>query len=199
MPMLTPMTELDAVNDMLAAIGQAPVSTLSVSGLQDVNIARALLTRVLRGVLTRGWFFNTDAAHEITPDLDGYLLVPSGVLKIDPKDKYTGIVARTHPIKGRALWNTADQTWLFTEPLEATVVWGFPFDELPESAKSYVAIAAGRKFQAQTIGSSALDGYAKDDEDRAWADLVREDRASRDTNMLRINPALARASSNRSY
>jgi hypothetical protein len=199
MPMLTPMTELDAVNDMLAAIGQAPVSTLSVSGLQDVNIARSLLTRVLRGVLTRGWWFNTDAAREITPDLDGHLVVPSGVLKIDPKEKYTGIVARTHPTKGRILWNTADQTWMFTEPLEATVVWGFPFDELPESAKSYVAIAAGRKFQAQTIGSSALDGYAKDDEERAWADLVREDRASRDTNLLRTNPALARSSSIRSY
>ena len=199
MPMLTPMTELDAVNDMLAAIGQAPVSTLSAPGLQDVNIARTLLTRVLRGVLTRGWFFNTDAAHVITPDLDGHLLVPSGVLKIDPKEKYTAIVARTHPTKGRALWNTADQTWVFAEPLEATVVWGFPFDELPESAKSYVAIAAGRKFQAQTIGSSALDGYAEADEQRAWADLVREDRASRDTNMLRINPALARSSSNRSY
>lgn len=199
MAMLNPATELDAVNDMLMSIGQAPVSTLSVSGLQDVNIARSLLTRVLRSVLTRGWFFNTDTAHVITPDLDGHLLVPSGVLKIDPVDKYTGVVARTHPTKGRALWNTADQTWVFTEPMTVHVVWGFPFEELPESAKSFVAIAAGRKFQAQSIGSSALDGYAKDDEERAWADLVREDRASRDTNMLRINPALARSSSNRSY
>lgn len=199
MPMITPQTELEAVNEMLMSIGQAPVSTLAVSGIQDVNTAKMVLSRVHRFVLTYGFDFNTDAAYTLTPDIDGYLKVPEGVLRIDPTEKYSELIARTHPTEGRAIWNKADQTWEFDEPVDFKIVWGTPFDELPESAKAFIAIAASRKFQAQTIGSSALLAFTADDEDRAWALLLRDDRGTRDTNMFRVNPGLARAAANRRY
>ena len=57
---LTPQTELDAVNAMLLSIGQAPVSTLSVTGLKDVSFAQYILHSVSREVQLKGWEFNTD-------------------------------------------------------------------------------------------------------------------------------------------
>lgn len=199
MPMLSPQTELEAVNEMLMSIGQAPVSTLAISGIQDVNIAKAVLARVQRFVLLYGFDFNTDAEYTLTPDIDGYLKVPEGVLRIDPHEKYSELIARTHPTEGRMIWNKADKSWEFTDPVDFKIVWGTPFDELPESAKAYVAIAAARKFQSQTIGSSALLAFTADDEQRAWSMLLRDDRGTRDTNMFRINPTLARAATNRRY
>lgn len=41
MPIISAMTELEAVNEMLMSIGQAPVNTLSVTGIRDVSVARA--------------------------------------------------------------------------------------------------------------------------------------------------------------
>ena len=54
MPMLDPLTELEAVNAMLLSIGQAPVNTPNVSGLTDVSDARDKLSEVIRRILSRG-------------------------------------------------------------------------------------------------------------------------------------------------
>src|SRR3546814_20980574 len=71
MPMIEVMTELEAVNEMLMSIGQAPVNTLNATGISDVNIARAELVKVSRRVQARGWNFNTDDAYKLSPDADG--------------------------------------------------------------------------------------------------------------------------------
>ena len=54
------MTELDAINQMLVSIGQAPVNTITSTGILDVETAKLSLDTVLREVLTRGWSFNAD-------------------------------------------------------------------------------------------------------------------------------------------
>lgn len=40
MPIISAMTELDAVNEMLMSIGQASVDTLAVTGIRDASIAQ---------------------------------------------------------------------------------------------------------------------------------------------------------------
>lgn len=190
MPMISPATTLDAVNEMLMSVGQAPVSTLQVSGIRDVNIAQAELTKVLRRVLSAGWNFNTDTNYELTPDVDGHITIPNGVLKVDASDKTTNYVLRRHDTKGLCLYNRDDRTFVFTDPVECDIVWGFEFDDLPETARAYIAVSAGRKFQSRVIGSSVLDRFQAEDEQRAYVLLVKEERASRDTNMFRSNAYL---------
>jgi hypothetical protein len=199
MTYLTPMSELDAVNEMLTSIGQAPVSTLATSAIRDVNVARALLERVSRYVQLYGFAFNTDPAYEISPDIDGYLKVPEGVLKLDPADKRLGIVERQHPTEGRCLYDTTTNSWTFTDALTCKVVWALSFDDLPEAAKAYVAVAASRKFQSRIIGSPQQDRYEAEDEMKAWAALLRTERATRDTNMFSANPSLRASVYNRRY
>jgi hypothetical protein len=82
--MISATTELEAVNEMLMSIGQAPVNTLAVSGIKDVNIARARLQSQTRRVLSRGFNFNTDDNYTLTPDSDGIILIPNGTLKMRP-------------------------------------------------------------------------------------------------------------------
>lgn len=197
MAVIAPMSELEAVNELLISIGQAPVSTLAVSGIRDVNIAKAELQKVSRRVQTRGWNFNTDEAYKLTPDVDGNILIPAGAIKVDASSKFENFVQRRHATKGLVLYNKDDQTDVFTEPVEVDIVWGFAFEDLPETARCYVATAAGRKFQSRVIGSRILDAFQAEDVQSAWVLLVREERASRDTNMFRRNPSL-QAFSNRS-
>lgn len=197
MAMIAPMSELDAVNEMLASIGQAPVNTLAVTGITDVNIAKQRLTSMTRRVLSRGFYFNTDANYTLSPDLDGHIPVPSGVLKIEA----TGvdeIVQRRHDTKGMALFNKATQSFVFTAPVTVKVSWAFSFEDLPETARCYIATAAGRRFQSKIIGSRILDEFEEEDEMKAWVLLERDERGSRKTNLFRGNAGIS-AFGSRSY
>lgn len=197
MAVIAPMSELEAVNELLISIGQAPVSTLAVTGIRDVNIARQELTKVLRRVLSEGWNFNTDESYPLSPDVDGVVLIPAGAIKVDATDKYVNYVQRRHPTKGLALYNKDDRTFTFEAAVDCDIVWAYDFEDLPETARCYVATAAGRKFQSRIVGSRILDAFQAEDVQSAWTLLIREERASRDTNLFRRNPGL-QAFSNRS-
>ena len=78
-------------------------------------------------------------------------------------------------------------------------MWGFTFEDLPEAARSYIAISAGRRFQSKFIGSQILDRFEEDDEIRAWVLLQREERRTRKTNLFLGNASMASRINNRSY
>jgi hypothetical protein len=186
------MTELEAVNEMLLSIGQAPVSTLSVSGIRDVEIAQAELAKVVRYVQMFGFAFNTDEDYVLSPDINGVIYIPSGVLKIDPMDPEQDLVERRHPSGSKAFWDKANLTWEMSEPVKCRIVWGYTFDDLPETLRTYATLSAARKFQKRVIGSSELDGFNAEDEARAWLLCLRDERAVRDTNMFRKSKSLRR-------
>ena len=188
MPTITPITELEAVNAMLLSIGQAPVNTLAVSGLTDAAVARTLLTDFTRRVLSRGFAFNQDDGYPLSPDVDGVVLIPPTALKVNPDTPK--ITERRHPTKGRALWNGPELTWTFAEPVSCRITWGFPFEDLPETARRYIATAAARQFQARTVGSPILDRFLEEDVATAWMLLEREERAVRKTNLFSDNAVL---------
>lgn len=191
--MLTPTTELEAVNRMLGSIGQTPVNTLSATGIPDVTRALQYLREVLLDVQARGWSWNTDKDYTLQPDPDGHIAIPNGALEVDASDNTASIVVRRNPsTNDLSLYNVDDQTFVFTESVDVDIIWGFSFEDIPQAAKTYVAIAASRKFQAQTVSSAALDGFNQTDEDAAWRRLDRMERRVRDTNSFRVNPEASR-------
>ena len=53
-------TELEAINIMLAAIGEAPVNSLTGQVPVDVRIAQSTLIEVNKRIQSEGWSFNTE-------------------------------------------------------------------------------------------------------------------------------------------
>lgn len=196
MSILPIQTELDAVNEMLGSIGQAPVASLAALN-GDPAIARAHLTTMNRAVQLYGFTFNTDTDYALSPDTGGIIRVPTGTLRQDPMDPEQRLVARVHPDGYRAFWDLANHTWVMTEPVKFRLTWGYVFNDLPDSAKNYVTLAAARRFQKRIIGSTELDGYNAEDEERAWSLLLRDERAQADTNIFRDNLQVARQVSRR--
>lgn len=198
MAMIQAQTELEAVNAMLMSIGQAPVSTLNVTGIRDVNIAREQLKASARRCLSMGWDFNTDLNYEVTPNIDGIIPVPVGALSTDPMSASEDVTTRRHPSGVMAFYNKNDNTFTYTTPLSLKVIWGFDFADLPECARNYIATWAARRFQSKQVGSQILDRFEQEDEMSAWIILQREERRSADTNMFRKSAALS-AFGNRRY
>ena len=57
-------TELEAINIMLAAIGEAPINKLTDTLPVDARLAQSTLTEVSKEVQSEGWSFNTERSAQ---------------------------------------------------------------------------------------------------------------------------------------
>lgn len=206
MAVLSPMTDLEAVNRMLNSIGQAPVNALPATGIGDAAKATQQLLETARDVQTVGYCWNTDKNYELTPDADGYIAVPNGALDVDASARTVNVVIRRNPdTDTMSLYDKDNLTFDFSDdydadnPLEADIIWGYEFNDLPQPARSYIATAAARRFQAQLISSDILDRFNEEDEERAFLLLQRYERRCQDANLFRRNRQLQRWTRRRSF
>lgn len=177
-------TALDAVNAMLATIGQAPISSLDTPGLVDAVTAKATLNEVTRTTLAHGWDFNKDYDYPITPDVNGEIVLPSNILSIDTtREFYNYDVVQ----RGKRLWDKTNKTFVFDKTLKFDITWLLGFEEIPEPARQYIMIRCCRLFQDRTLSSDTLHSYTKDDEYAAWAMLVRQENVTEDPNIFDSN------------
>jgi hypothetical protein len=158
------MTELEAVNMCLAAIGESPVNTLSNTGLADVASARAKLLEFSRTVQSTGWAFNTEDQFPLSRATDGTITAPLNALKVSID---RAIASAQVALRGLKLYDKANHTYTFTQDLKATVVFFLDWDELPQTARQYIAICASRSFQGNNLSSDTLDKLTEDDEVKA--------------------------------
>jgi hypothetical protein len=157
-----PTSELDAVNLCLRAIGEAPVNSLSGS-ISDVTTARNVLKQVSHQVQEIGWIFNTEVNYPLVPDNDGAITLAANIVRVD-QDMVNDSGDYDLVQRGTTLYDRKNRTSVFTQTIKAEVVLLFPFDELPPSARRYIALKAARVFQAGVIGSDTLAGFTERDE-----------------------------------
>ena len=74
--------ELPAVNQILASVGQAPVTTLDQTN-PDVSIVYDTLTNTSREVQAEGWVFNKELHVKFYPDSNKHIKIPNNVLQLD--------------------------------------------------------------------------------------------------------------------
>lgn len=157
-------TELNAVNSMLATVGEAPINTLEDLGVVDAITARSALQEVTREVLVEGYTFNTDNNFPITPE--GFApfeaKIPPNALNVVPND-------RTLTVRGNRLYDTSRFSYDFQgfDTIACQIIWGLEFDELPEVTRQYVALRAARRFQKRAVASDLLHSITEEDERRA--------------------------------
>lgn len=185
MAVTTPTTELEAVNQMLEAIGTPPVSSLSVAGRVDVSKAQEILDRTTRDIQSWGWDFNTDEDFPLTRDGNGYIQVPADAMRIDAHDRTLKVVDR-----GGYLWDKTNHTFVFDSTLKCDIIRAYPFDELPQAARRYITAVAGRQFVKAMLGEELKDRFSAEDE--AWAKHLMEDaHADTDDTSMANDPTIA--------
>lgn len=183
---LIPQTKLDAVNQMLASIGQTPLNTLNTAGIRDAAIAELTLDNTLREILTRGWSFNTDRCFELTKDVGDFYVVPSDALTIDPSMGWVHDFVERDDSGTRKMWDRAENTFTITEsPIEFDIIRAMDFETVPQAMRGYVAIRAARIFQANVIGSDIIFKYTQVHEDEALFALKKSERRNKDRNIFR--------------
>jgi hypothetical protein len=177
------ITELEAVNSMLATIAESPVTALDGTH-EDAIMARQVLRQVSREVQAEGWYFNVEYDYPLNPDVNGEISIPSNMTSADiepySQERYNDL--EDVIIRGDRLYNNADHTYVFNHPIYVTARWALNFEELPETAKTYIVTRASRLFQTKAMGSETLNQFTQADEARARAALLREDVNNADCN-----------------
>ena len=181
-------TELQAINIMMAAIGETPINTLIGTLPADVVIAQSTLTEVNKDVQSEGWSFNTEIDVTLTRDGSNQINLPTDILRVDAN-------IHQHPTidpiqRGLKLYDRQNNKFTFDEDLICTIVYLREFNEIPEPARRYMTIKAARVFVDRLVGDQGLRTYTEQDEIRARAILMETDYANADHNLLRGDPSL---------
>ena len=181
-------TELESINIMLAAIGEAPVNSLTGTLPNDVKIAQSTLTEVNKEVQSEGWSFNTEIDVTLTRDGSDNINLANNILRVDPSIHHHPTIDAIQ--RGSKLYDRLNNEYEFDDDLVCTVVYYRDFDELPEPARRYMTIKAARIFVDRLVGDEGLRTYTQQDEIRARAILMETDYANADHNLLRGDPSL---------
>jgi hypothetical protein len=167
-------TELDAVNQILSSVGQAPVTTLDLQN-PEVSIVLNTLREINRQVQAEGWIFNTERHYELTPDSStNQILYPSNMLQIDTntryhQDKYD-VVKR-----GNKLYDRLNHTYTFTGTIQADVVWYFDFTDVPAAVQAYITARAARMCATKMVGDKELNALLQEQELQTRAAAIEYD------------------------
>tara|TARA_R100001015_G_C4629958_1_gene191215 strand:- start:1837 stop:2415 length:579 start_codon:yes stop_codon:yes gene_type:complete len=166
---LTLSTELEAVNQMLSAIGEAPINQLDTATTADARVAKQILDEVSRDVQSRGWHFNTEPEYTITKDGNGHINLPATAVRFDIKTELyptLDIVQR-----GNKMYDRKGHSFVFTQDLKGEIVLLLDFTDLPQPARNYITVRASRIFQDRVVGSQDLLRVLAADEATALATL----------------------------
>jgi len=177
----TPTTRLEAVNLMLSVIDEAPINSLEVSGLADANVAQQVLHEKLRLVQTRRWNFNYEEEYVLSLDGDGYIQLPSNALAVDVSAVEGDVRAA---VRGSRLYDRKNHTYVFTKSLKCNILFFLEYEELPEAARYFVAVAAAHAFQGRIQGSETAYRFSREDAQAAWLALVSSEAEEDESNIL---------------
>ncbi len=149
-------TELSAVNSILGAIGQSPVTSI-VKENPEIGFIYNLLRDANVDLQNEGWHFNTERHVEYTPDDDGKIAIGGDVLRMDTTD---GWVDRTHDVVKRNgyLYDKYNHTNDFSDhsSIKLDIVKLLAFEDIPSVFQRYIIYKASRMAATQLVANAQL-------------------------------------------
>lgn len=176
---VTPSNKLDAVNEILSAVGSSPINSLEDELNVDVLNAVRILDSVSKEIQSRGWDFNIEDSVALLPD-DDTNLVPC-------PNNYLRFVSSGYKLIRRSgyFFDILSQTNEFPEGLTLdTLVRGLDFEELPEVFRKFITCRAARIFQMRYLTSDDLNKHLMTEESSAYADIIDYDLTTGNYNIL---------------
>ncbi len=150
--------ELPAVNEILASVGQAPVTTLDQTN-PDVAIAYDTLLQVSREVQAEGWSFNTEYDYPQTTTNKQYV-IPNNMLQVDlaAGNVSSRVAAGDKNVVRRSgkLYDKYNHTYDITSAdsaeIKLDVTWLFDWVDLPIPIQDYIVSRAAVIVSSRIVG-----------------------------------------------
>ena len=165
-------TELSAVNSILGAIGQSPVTTINKTN-PEVGFIYNLLRDSNVEVQNEGWHFNTERHVKYTPDSNGKIAIGADIIKMDVTD---GWVKRQYDVVKRSgnLYDKYDHTddWSDHTDILLDITKLIPFEEVPSVFQRYIVSRSSRQAATQLVANPQLVQLLQSNEAMARANCM---------------------------
>lgn len=161
---LSTSAELDAINDILSAIGEPPVSSLDAEANADVANARRILSNQNRRLQSQGWKFNIEEAVSLSPD------VFSGLINWLPT--YLSVMASsgatTYIKRGEYVYDVGTQSDIFTSAITVNLTRLRDYNEMPWCYRDLIVARSARQFNMRFFGDGDIDSKLAQEEQDAY-------------------------------
>jgi len=167
-------TELDAVNQILSSVGQAPVTTLDLQN-PEVAIVLTTLREVNTQVQAEGWHFNVEHHYTFSPDsATKEIPYPVNVLQLDTsRDSHRDAY---NPIRRNGkFYDKFNHTYEWDKAITADVTWLFDFDDVPPAIQLYITARAARLAANKMVGDANLSQLLQEQELQTRAAAIEYD------------------------
>ena len=149
-------TELSAVNAILGAIGQSPITSLVFTN-PEISFIYNLLRDANVDVQNEGWHFNIEKHVPFTPDSNGKIAIGDDILKMDTTN---GWADRTHDVVKRNgyLYDKYNHTDDFSDhtSIDLDIVRLLSYEDIPSPFKRYIIYKAAVRAATQLVGNPQL-------------------------------------------
>lgn len=172
--------ELAAVNDILASIGEPPVSTLEGDSNADVANARRILNKINRQIQSKGWTFNIEEGVSLLPDVFSKMIpYSSDYLSVMSPSGTSAYINR-----GGYLYDRVNRTDIFEGAVQVNIIHLRPYEEMPECFRHWIVTKAARQFNSRFFGAPEVDGTLQEEETEAARDCFEYELDYGQYNML---------------
>ena len=150
-------TELSAVNAILGAIGQSPITSLNFTN-PEISFIYNLLRDANLDLQAEGWHFNTEKHVTYTPDSNGKIAIGNDILKMDTTEGWSD---RTHDVVKRNGYlydkqSHSDDFSGHSGGIKLDITRLISYEDLPEVFKRYIIHKASVRAATQLVGNAQL-------------------------------------------
>lgn len=134
------LSALDVINTCLETLGEVPLNAADTDHPYAGAIQRLIRTCNYR-VQAPGWWFNKEVITLSPNAVTGEIYVPHDVLSLD-----TNNVQKNYVLRGRRLYDVANQRYTFTSDVSLAIVRLIAFEDLPFLAQDLVQASVVARF-----------------------------------------------------
>lgn len=146
------ISRLDAVNNIIGAIGEARLNTLEGAANVDAINADSILNIWDVYVQDKGWTFNVNENYEVVPD--------SFSKKIKWQPQWLRMVSSggtPYTNRDGFLYDRLNSTAEFDARFTVTLTEQIPFEEMPFCFRQYITALARKQFNADYYGDPLIE------------------------------------------
>ena len=147
-------TELSAVNNILGAIGQSPVTNLNFQN-PEIQLIYNLLRDANVDTQAEGWHFNTEYHVKFSPNTSKKIAIGNDILSMDLHDNQA---RRHHDLVRRNgfIYDKIDHTDEFDNDLDLDIVRLYEFEDLPIVFRRFITYRAASAAATQLVANPQL-------------------------------------------
>ena len=180
------LTELNAVNSILGAIGQTPVTTLDLEN-PETSFVYQLLQECNRDVQDEGWVFNREDNYPLQPNSANEIVIPANILRMDVSENdvyYTSNVVK----RDGKLYDKYTHSFKFKQTIYFDIVWFLPYSDLPSVFQRYITSRAAGRAATQLVSNPQLAQLLSAQEAQTRAACIEYECNQGDHNMMDFQP-----------